>query len=273
MKRIVIALIVMACVSAAYADEVLFKANAEEGGQENLKGVTEVYNDSKEGNRSYLKKGMGRIVGTTKLTINPEKFYKVTARVKSLSKEPSYAYLGYIPYDKDGITIAPESVNMVPATQGRLAEACTAESKVLKVIGGSAWKKGPNFLAAFEVKSDLSDLPNRNLSTRGVTGVALQKGYVEMTFAKPIGKSYPAGTEVRQHYISATYVYAKRAKVTSEWNTWKGAVFKGSALRRGVASVEFILLANYGQSYKDKSMLVDDIVVEEFDTMEAASGE
>ena len=158
--------------------------------------------------------------------------------------------IGIICYGKDKKMIGPLEVNRVANSDTVLAEECTFTDSKIIVKNGANWKKGGNYLAAFETKNDFSDLPNRNITRNGIKEVKkLENGNYEITFTNEIGKEYPAGTAVRQHAAGATYNYIFYGKLS---NIKKNMKYSVKNLRPGTAYAGFIILVNSAKNFSSE---------------------
>ena len=110
-----------------------------------------------------------------------------------------------------------------------------------KVADASKWAMRSGSFAAFGIKADYSDLPNRDLSRGPVTHIEQNPATKEweITFRLPFRKTYAKGTAVRQH-IGPQYQYlVSGKKLSEEWQEFSG-IFSGTPMsaetgfRRGV---------------------------------------
>jgi hypothetical protein len=173
-------------------------------------------------------KGPTTIKGSEWITVDPIKRYTLTGWFKSVGKEPSNLYFGYMCFDADKRLIAPEHVSVVGATETTLYEDCKKEDTLLKVAHAFKWKEDPHACIAFEVDDSgkYADLPNRNLSGFGIIKLEEKDGYWEVRLNEPCGRAYPAGTKVREHFAGPAYLYcaASAQSVPAEWTQYSGSV-------------------------------------------------
>lgn len=102
-------------------------------------------------------------------------------------------------FDAEKRVILPSHVNPVPGTETMLSAACVRGSETIEVSDASKWipaKQAP--IAVLHAKSDLSDLPNRNVEYYVQEAVRSGESW-KVRFAPPLKQSYPAGTMIRQH--------------------------------------------------------------------------
>lgn len=98
--------------------------------------------------------------------------------------------------------IAPVNVLYRNFTQTTLARPCSKSDTVIFVNAArELWQPTAKSAVAFDVKNDLSDLPNFNVSSPGITAVEKAGNAYKVTLAAPCGFDYPAGTAVRLHSV------------------------------------------------------------------------
>jgi hypothetical protein len=242
---------------------VIVKHDAEKG-KNDISGVTGLAQDAQKGKAAYEVKKGRTIISKKRFKVSPDKYYVVTAWVKTAGEEPSYGYLGFAPYTAKGRFISQQSIYGLPGTLTELAAPCKKTDKVIKIKNGAKWQKNRWALIAFGAKADNSDLPNFNHSSIGIEKIEKKGDIYEVTLVKAVGRAYPAGTKVREHRCGGSYMYAKHGKVPTKWTKWEGKPFKGNQFRKGTAAAQAIMICNYSKNGK-KTMLVDEIVVEELD--------
>jgi hypothetical protein len=216
-------------------------------------------------------KGPTTIKAQEWMTVDPVKRYTLSGWFKSVGKEPSNLYFGYACFDADKKLIAPEHVGVVGASETTLCEACKKEDTLLKVAHAFKWKEDPHACVAFEVDDSgkYTDLPNRNISHLGILKIEEKDGYWEICLNEPCGRSYPAGTKVREHSSGAAYLYcaASAQAVPMEWTQYSGTVMgmsdAGTGSSRwwhGTKYAKLVMLLNYEQD-EDCIVLSGDIAV------------
>ena len=100
--------------------------------------------------------------------------------------------------DAKGIRIVGAHIFPIKTTETELAADAKKGDKTLKIKDASQWQDIPlkrGTMVAFNVKEDLSDLPNRTVS--GLIESVSPEG--EVTLRVPLRVGYPAGTRVRVH--------------------------------------------------------------------------
>ncbi len=255
---------------AADAPNLLRNGDAELGNADNWGKLWEARAEGAHAGKScFIKAGPAFVLCDDFIAVDPDKTYLLSGWFKSATAEPSHLYFGYAPYDADKKPIFCENVSATPGTETTLAGACKKEDDILKIADGSKWRATPFAVVAFSVDNSgqYKDLPNRNLSTRGILSVDKKGEFWEIKLAKPCGKEYPAGTLIRQHVAGPGYIYnaATNAVVPQEWKQYSGRI-KGIALSGaptaqwwpGAKFARVIVMPNYGQA-KDVSLLADDI--------------
>lgn len=241
----------------AGADQVLIKETASSG-EPALAGQFKVI-EQEDGSKVFAVEKRGSVTSKNKFAITSGKNYRLSVKIKTLGEEPSLAYIGVAPYDAQNRYINTHNVMAIKETFTELAASCEPSDTVIKIKDGGNWRKTGYFVIAFEVSDDESDLPNFNTS-QYIKSVEERDGVYEITLSKEIGKSYPAGTKVRQHQMGG-YVYAKAAPVPVEWTLWEGKL-EGRQLRMGASGV-LLLLCNTRPEDKDKTILFDELTIVE----------
>jgi hypothetical protein len=177
-----------------------------------------------------------------KVKVDPAKKYRVSAKVKQNGDTPALVYIGFIPFDAKGRLILPhhgfynvkESMTVLTADAAKGAKSITVKD-------AAAWKGGSHYFVAFNVKDDMSDIPNHELA--GVISKIEKTGDVyAISLTKPLAKAYPAGTKVRQHRAGGTYIYTKAGTAPKEWAVWKGWDAYGKNLRKAAYIVPMIMV-------------------------------
>ena len=144
-------------------------------------------------------------------------------------------YFGVVPYTADGVEISHLSIaTAMPHSIAALAVDAKAGDKSVTLKGAENWKFLPHGALAFNAKADRSDLPNMDLSPF-FDSAAITKnadGTVTAAFKKPLAKTYPAGTAVRQHRSGNMFIYVKWDNKAGGWmnfsNTFK-SFYTGTA--------------------------------------------
>jgi len=195
-----------------------------------------------------------------KITVDPAKKYKVSVKVKQLGEVPALVYIGFIPYDAKNRYIGPQQGSSnTKGSATTLTAVVPKGAKSLAVKDASKWKKGPHYYVAFNAKDDMSDIPNFTLAGK-ITKIEKTGDVYTISFKKPLGVSYPAGTKVRQHRTGATYIYTKYGKSPKEWTDWKGYAAQGKVLRKATTIRPMIMI---NASKKGSGAVFTDFVVEE----------
>jgi len=246
-----------------------------------LGGATRCAEDPHSGRACYLAEGHRELGARRYFRVDPTKTYRLTGWFKSAGKTPSLIYVGFGAYTAKKRWIRPQEVNCVQGTETALSAACLPEDTVIKIADGGSWKTSPHAAVAFKVDASggFRDLPNRNLSSTGVTKVGRKGDHWEVHLAKPCGKTYPAGTKVREQMAAGSYIYAAGShRAPATWTRFSGTV-KGMASSTspkdawwpGTVFGRVAILANFRQK-KEVRLLIDDVTVEELPTPPAKHG-
>jgi hypothetical protein len=207
------------------------------------------------------KKGYTTYYINKKIKIDPEKKYQVSLKVKQFGEKPAYVYIGFIPLDAKGRSISPQQgFNNTKGSATVLAADVAKGAKSLTVKDASKWKKGKADFVAFNVKADMSDIPNFEVAG-AISKIEKTGDVYTINFPKALNKAYPAGTKVRQHTSGGTFIYTKSKNVPKEWTVWKGLPVQGKILRKATTIRPMILVKNT----EDSGVAFTDLVVEEID--------
>lgn len=273
-----VALLVVGLVAAAvFAGEfvnLVKNGDAETGDLNNWRGFTKIVSEGAHGgNWCFSRVGNARVTSREFIPIDPNKTYVLSGWMRSAGKDASKVYFGFVPCDAKKKRITPQQVLTITGTETILAEACGKGDTVIKVADGSKWKKITHARIAFEVddSGQYTDLPNRKLSSPGVTKTENKGDYWEIHLKKPCGQAYAAGVKVREHASGGSYMYnaAGNKKVPAEWTLYSARV-KGLAKRYGgrgkwwpgTRYVQILFLANYQQKL-EFDLHVDDVLLTE----------
>lgn len=163
------------------------------------------------------------------IPIDPDKAYVLSGWAKYPGKTKGKMYFGYIPYDADKKQIQTRHVFTVAGTETTLAQACSKGDTVLKVKNAKGWRVGD--YAAFDVDDSgkYADLPNRRLSPP-IAKIEKKGDVWEAQLRRKCAYAFPAGTKVRRHVSTGSYVYNVGANVVvpQEWKQYTATV-KGLA--------------------------------------------
>jgi len=159
--------------------------------------------------------------------VDATKIYQVSGqfRLSPGAKGFGKIYFGAVPCDEKDTPIYPSNVFVISDTETTLAFPAKSEDVLIKVKDASMWKSDKSRYAAFNIKPDFSDLPNRTLSSP-IEKIEKKNGYWEITFKSRIWRNLPEGTAVRQHSDGGGAIYAGSVggAVTGEWKTFSGKI-------------------------------------------------
>ena len=205
--------------------------------------------------KSYLTYGLKKII-----TVDPAKKYKVSVKVRQLDEVPARVYIGFIPFDAKKRIIDPrKGYNNTKGSFIALAAAAAKGDKAVTVEDASKWKKDRPYVVAFNVKEDMSDIPNFDHSS-GITKIEKTGDVYTITLAKPLTKAYPAGTMVRQHRCGGTFIYTKTGNSPKNWKTWTSKPIQGKVLRKATYLRPMIMI---NASKEGSGAVFTDFIVEE----------
>jgi hypothetical protein len=206
----------------------------------------------------------------TMIEIDPAQAYKLSGWIKSIGAEDSRCFLGLRMYNAKKRSIDRVNITVRKGSFTRLMADAKKGDKVLKVSDCSKWDMRKLNLKrtclAFDAVKDFSDLPNYNISP-GIEKIEKKDNFYEVTLVKPLAKTYPDGTKIRQHYMHGGFQYcaASYKAVPKKWTQYS-AVVKGLAkygapnkqFWPGTKYVRIVIILNY-QKKGDCKALFDDI--------------
>jgi hypothetical protein len=252
MKKILNLCCIIGVSGAVVADQILFKDSVDSWQVGNVKIVAD---------KTCSVAGSVVLESKDLINIKPDMKYRLSGEFKSLSKKKGKFFFGVVPYDKKKKQISMIEVNPVYKSGTVLVDACKKGDKILKVKNALNWKVSNYGAVAFKADKALKDLPNRNLSSRGIVKLEKMDDYWIVVLKKPCGKDFPAGTEIRQHLSGSNYIYCGAFADTPS-DSWRkkvgniaGIATRGSNGNRkmfwpGTAYVKVLLYANYFCSKK-----------------------
>lgn len=265
----IIAATMLALPLLGYGANLVTNGDAE-AGTANWSGVKTVAAEENYGSNSFEMSGI--FAQTSEfIPLDVSKNYKLSGDFKNIGSGQGQIHFGLAYFDKNKVGITSVSVNVVPGSETVLAESYNAGDTVVKIKDGAKWHALPHAAVAFDVddSGEYRDLPNRNLAI-GIKEVANKDGFWEVSLARPLDKTYPAGTKVRQQNGGSTYAYVKYIpdlKPEAGWTTLDGVV-SGQAVT-GLSGTKFWNSAAYARviiyNLKSAQLVFDNIVLKEVD--------
>jgi hypothetical protein len=166
-------------------------------------------------------------------------------------------------------------VTPIPRSETELVEDAKKGDTVLKIKDGSAWKfekwTPPYGVVAFEVDTSgaYRDLPNRKITSKGITAITKADGYWEVKLKSPMRENYPAGTAVRQQRSQGAFCWVSGRGVKDKWLEISGFMsgVSGGGQKKDMfwPGTRFIRVAILNLNHSKKAshnLLVDDVVLE-----------
>jgi hypothetical protein len=202
----------------------------------------------------YEVKGPKNIFSSDFIPVEEGKIYKLSGEFKAIGNDSSKLYFGYAPYTEDKRLITTASITWLQGTETSLSQPCKASDKTIYIKSSDNWVTGRNYCAAFDdgKAEKFSEVPNFNLSSMGIEKIRKVDDAYELTFRTSCGKSYPAGTKVREHQSTGGYIYNAAAgrSVTNAPLEFAGHITLNKdinvpKLRPKTRYVKIIIRANY----------------------------
>jgi len=248
---------------------MLINGDAEKGTTGGFSPITDVSTDAYSGAYSFKRDGYTTILSNNLIPIDELRNYQLEGWFKSIGTTNSILYFGFAPYDGNKEFISRNTVNPILGTETELYESILEGQNIVKInsckdaSGNIKWISNSLYEhMAFNIKDNYEDLPNRDLSNIDIIGVTDFGSYCEVKFKTSVGKSYPAGTRVREHAWSENYIYcgAGGAIIPNTWTKYpiiasncnvKGIRAAGSNCGyevwwKGTKYAKVLMLANYG---------------------------
>lgn len=254
--------------------EIAIDGGAESGTTANFpfQGVTG--SDAHSGTYSFYQEGHHEFGSSHLIPIDLEKEYSLEGWFKSYGTDYANLFFGYFPFDENLQIIHHTLVDGIPSSQTTLYEGISESDKVVKVVNGANWVVWQHSCMAFNIddSGNFNDLPNRDLSNYNIIRVEDKGAYWEIEFNTNVGKTYPAGTKVRNHLSGGTYMYeaAGGSPIPTGWTKYssrtKGESLYGASVGkwwRGTRYVQILFLQNYGQGIDYKAR-IDDVSLKSF---------
>lgn len=198
--------------------------------------------------------------------IKPDKTYQLAVTAKSKNPQNlSNSFIGLTLLDEAKAPILRNSVNPIAGSETVLLADAKPGDTVIRVADAAKWKK--SMVLALNAKSDMSDLPNRNLLT--VKDAAKNGDGWDLTLAAPLKVAVTKDAAVRFHDSAGGHCYSiLLGKLPADWKEYR-ATISGQAkdgapygkFWPGTKYARFIIVANYGQD--DAGAYFDDVVFEE----------
>ena len=169
------------------------------------------------------------MLGTKRIEFDPEAKYKVSVELKidAADAEKARVNIGLHPMYQ-GQVVSGQQVFFVPGSDTELAAPVKPGDTVITVKDAFKWSAGSNTLVVFDCdpSGKLRDLPNRN-SLGFIKSINRSKN--EITLAKPAKVALDAGTAVRQHQATWSFLGIQKCPVTTEWQKFTASTVPGVA--------------------------------------------
>ena len=248
--------------------------DAEAGKTSGWDGFASIVPKPHNGSNAFLLKRSERAFSDGLIPLDPKAKYKLSGFFMA-EDTPTKAYIGFDCFDANKQRIRSMEITPIPKSETELVEDAKKGDTVLKIKDGSAWKfekwTPPYGVVAFEVDTSgaYRDLPNRKITSKGITAITKADGYWEVKLKSPMRENYPAGTAVRQQRSQGAFCWIPSKSVKDKWVEIKG--YKSGVSVGGQKTDMFwpgtrfirvaILNHNHSKTAPPK-LLVDDVVLE-----------
>ena len=248
--------------------------DAEAGKTSGWDGFASIVPKPHNGSNAFLLKRSERAFSDGLIPLDPKAKYKLSGFFMA-EDTPTKAYIGFDCFDANKQRIRSMEITPIPKSETELVEDAKKGDTVLKIKDGSAWKfekwTPPYGVVAFEVDTSgaYRDLPNRKITSKGITAITKADGYWEVKLKSPMRENYPAGTAVRQHKSSGAYCWVPSKSVKDKWveiNGYKSGVSVGGQNKDmfwpGTRFIRVAILNLNHSKTASPNLLVDDVVLE-----------
>ena len=220
-----------------------------------------------------LKVSKNVLLVSPRFKIDPDKTYtiKLSVRAENIEgKDFSWCLAGFAVFDKKGVGISCDNVNVVNGTLTEVAADAAKGTNILTVKDASKVKVASTYTIVAGAKEDLSDLPNRKILARGIQKVEKKNDDVwEITVKGKLSANVKAGDTIRVHSMGG-YLYTGGSRnVRDKWTVMQGKIkgqsksgWAGNKWPVGAEYAQFIILANWSgkkleTQFKDISLTIE----------------
>ena len=257
-------------------ENLIINGDAEAGDISGWTNFVETSTTANAGAHSFVLAGSKDAGGTAQskglIPVDPSSGYTVSGYFMS-PEGKAWVHLGVDCFDAQKRLITSERITPVPQTETELVEEAKIGDKVVKIKNGSAWEFDADLtpkygVVAFNVDDSgaYSDLPNPNLSQRGITAIRQTGGQWEVELAKPLKEGYSAGTKVRQQKAAGASLWLAVNGAGKNWVKISGNISGVSAVGRekgmfwpGTSFVRVTVLNLNDDKNTSPKVLVDDL--------------
>ena len=219
----------------------------------------------------FLKISRNVMLVSPRFKIDPDKTYtvKLSVRAENIQgKDFSWCLAGFAVFDKKGVAISCDNVNVVNGTLTTVAADAAKGTSVLMVKDASKFRKGAPYIIVSGAKDDFSDLPNRKVLARGIKKVEKKDDAWEVTVNGTLWADAKAGDAIREHSMGGYLYTAGSRNVFGKWTVMQGKIkgsskfgWAGNKWPVGAEYAQFVILANWGAKkletqFKDISLTV-----------------
>ncbi len=243
--------------NAEKSENLVINGNAANG-LNNWENIQQVVDGGQGGAKCFEITGSTQINSLALIPVDAQSEYKLTGWFKSGNDKPNNLYFGLLLFDKSKRPIISSSVNALAKSETVVVENVKEGETIVKIQDASTWQllfQKKRLMIAFDVDASgaYSDLPNYRLYN--VTHLEEKDGIWQATIAKPLVADYSAGSKVRAHEASSSYMYAYiKKRIFTDWtecgSTIKSMVKSGmptSTFWPGTKYVKILILANCEQ--------------------------
>ena len=180
-----------------------------------------IKNHDKDNKPSFVLYGRypTKLIYKNYIPINPQKSYTLKVSFKTLYPNlPASGYMGFEVLDANKRTITYQNIVVANLPYSEVISARKGDKYlIIKMI--SNFDKIKKVKVAFNAKTDLSDVPNFDLSPNCKKAEKTPDGNLKIELYAPLVKDYPAGTKIRFHsqYAVPMYYLAKGWMPSDKW--------------------------------------------------------
>ena len=217
----------------------------------------------------YSVTGKRSEIRSTKKILLSDKPLSSSVTVKNVGNTPTRLYTGYIVYSQEHIKL--DGRNYPYSDSNMILNVVSSSTGTSKVIVDSypAWKK--NCHIAFDVKEDMSDIPNVSVADGKVVDIKkVDDSHTEITLDKPLKAVLVPGTKVRINGMTGMYLYTKTAILKpGQEQVFTATIqkdnssleYSSKAFPRGAYYVVPVILSYSSDVEKENTITIKDYVI------------
>lgn len=190
------------------------------------------------------------LISAKTFDIDPGKNYTIKLSAKGCMEKSKICF-GFTILDKNGQTISPSHVLVVPGSETFLTSDAKKGDKKLKVKDASKWKRLGHIYICKDIQPDFADLPNRKFLAHGIEKLEKKDNEWEVTLSRVILEDTKSGNKLRCHLGGGYLNTGGEKELVDKWETLEGSIrgisksgWRGDIWPVGTAKAKVIILPN-----------------------------